>query len=124
MTMRDYRFYNANPLGAIEKDCVCRAISGATKIPYEKIEDKLRLIAELHDCDRLCMCCYHRLLEDVFGLKPIYSDGETVGEVASNFKDKIVIIRTNGHLTHSRYGVIYDTWDCTDCIADVFWVVE
>ena len=122
--MRDYRFYNANPLGEIEKDCVCRAICGATNIPYKEVEEKLHLIAELHDCDWLCVCCYHKLLEDVFGLKPTLADGQTVGDIACHFNDRIVLIRTDGHLTHSRYGIVYDAWYCTECTADMFWVVE
>ena len=45
--MTDYRFYNANPIGDIENDCVYRAISRATRLPYALIQHKLQLIADL-----------------------------------------------------------------------------
>lgn len=121
--MIDYRFYNANPLGNIEQDCVCRAISKATDIPYEIIEIKLEAIGELFECEKLCVCCYHHLLEKVFGLKQKFANGKTVKEIAKEFDDCKVIIRIEGHLTCSLYGIVYDIWDCTDEIADVFWIV-
>ena len=67
--MIDYRFYNANPVGDIENDCVCRAISRATKLDYNLIKHKLELIADLFECDELTACCYNHLLTNVFGLK-------------------------------------------------------
>lgn len=121
--MLDYKFYNANPLGELEQDCVCRAISGATKIPYYSIKRKLELIGDLFECDKLCVCCYHHLLEKVFGLTPKFANGKSVREVAKEFKDKRVIIRIDGHLTCAINGTIYDIWDCTNEIADIFWVI-
>lgn len=120
----DYKFYNANPLGELEQDCVCRAISGATKIPYYSIERKLKLIGELFECEELCVCCYHHLLEKVFGLVPKFANGKTVAEIAREFKDHTIIVRIEGHLTMCRMGICYDIWDCTGEIADVFWIVE
>lgn len=122
--MTNYKFYNANPLGNIEQDCVCRAISKATELPYREIEKKLYLISEVFECDELCVCCYQHLLEKVFGLTQRNANGMSVGKIAKDFKRNRVIIRINGHLTCSIYGTVYDIWDCTDEIADVFWVVE
>ena len=121
--MIDYKFYNANPLGDIEQDCVCRAISKATEIDYYNIEKKLNAIGELFECEELCVCCYHHLLEKVFGLKQKFANGKTVREISKEFHDSRVIIRIKGHLTCSLYGVVYDIWDCTEEIADVFWIV-
>lgn len=122
--MVDYKFYNANPLGEIEQDCVCRAISTCLDMPYKSIEQKLELIGEVFECDELCVCCYHHLLEKVFGLKQKFANGKTVGEVAQEFKNNRVIIRIDGHLTCSLYGIVYDIWDCTDEKADIFWIVS
>lgn len=121
--MTDYKFYNANPLGNIEQDCVCRAISKATELPYYDIEDKLELIGELFECDELCVCCYYHLLEKVFGFRQKFGNGKTVGEIAREFSDYRVLIRIDGHLTCSIYGTVYDIWDCTDEIVDVLWIV-
>lgn len=122
--MTDYKFYNANPLGELEQDCVCRAISTATNIDYRKIEHKLQLIGELFECEKLCVCCYHHLLEAVFGLKPKFANGKTVREVAKSYPNDILIIRIEGHLTMSDCGTVYDIWDCTQEPADIFWVVK
>lgn len=120
----DYKFHNANPLGKIESDCVCRAISKATNIDYYKIEQKLKMVASLFECDKLCVYCYHHLLEKVFGLRPRFPINKTVGEVAKENKDKTLIIRVHGHLTMSENGIVYDIWDCTKEIVDMYWIVE
>lgn len=122
--MSDYEFYNANPLNEIEGDCVYRAINTATGIPYYEIAHKLKLVSELFECDELCVCCYQHFLENVLGLTRQYSKGETVGEISNEFPDNIVLIRTEGHLTMSAYGTVYDIWNCTQEIADIFWVVN
>ena len=122
--MVDFKFYNANPLKNLEQDCVCRAISRAVKIPYKTIEYKLNLIGELFECDELCVCCYHHLLEKVFGLKQKVANGTTVREVVKDYNDSILLLRLEGHLTMAEYGVIYDLWDCRDEKVDIFWVVE
>lgn len=122
--MVDYKFYNANPLGNIESDCVCRAISRAVKIPYRFIEKKLNLIGELFECDELCVCCYHHLLEKVFGLTPKYANGRKVKEIVKEYGNNIILLRLEGHLTMAENGVVYDLWDCRDEIADIFWIVK
>lgn len=122
--MVDYKFYNANPLKNIEQDCVCRAISKATKIPYKNIEYKLHLIGELFECEKLCVCCYHHLLEKVFGFKQKFANNKSVGKLAKDYKNNILIIRIDGHLTMAEYGIVYDIWDCTNEKADVFWIVS
>lgn len=121
--MVDYKFYNANPLKKIEQDCVTRAISRAVKLPYNVIKYKLHLIAELYECEKLCVCCYYHLLEKVFGLVTKNANKKTVKEIAEDYKNNIIIIRIDGHLTMAEYGVIYDIWDCRDEVADVFWIV-
>lgn len=122
--MIDYKFYNANPLGEFEQDCVCRAISTATQIPYNIINNKLQLISNLFECDKLCVCCYHHLLEKVFGFSPKLANGKSVKEVAKSYPNNILLIRINGHLTMSNCGVVYDIWDCTQEKADLFWIVK
>lgn len=122
--MTNYKFYNANPLGNIEQDCVCRAISKATELPYKEIEKKLYLIGEVFECDELSVCCYQHLLEKVFGLTQRNANGMSVGKIAKDFKRNRLLIRIDGHLTCSINGVVYDIWDCTEEKADVFWVVE
>lgn len=119
-----FNYYNANPLGNIESDCVCRAIQRALGQDYYDVERKLCLIAELFDCETLCVCCYKHLLENVYGLKPQMANGATVGDIARAYRDEIVLIRIDGHLTVAEYGQVYDLWDCTNEVADIFWIVK
>ena len=122
--MVDYKFYNANPLKKIEQDCVCRAISRATRLSYKNIEHKLKLIGELCDCDELCVCCYNHLLENVFGLKSKKANGKLVRDVVNDYNENILLLRLEGHLTMAEFGVVYDLWDCRDEKVDIFWIVD
>ena len=121
--MAEFAYLNINPDNNETEDCVCRAISLAMDIPYEEIEYKLKVIADLFDCDELCVCCYRHLLEQVFGLEPKFANGETVDDIADFYDGTIVIMRLDGHLTVSLYGTVYDLWDCRDEYVDVYWIV-
>lgn len=120
--MQQYRYLNLNPFDVEENDCVCRAISLATQLHYSVIERLLKRTAEKFRCDELCPCCYHYLLENKFGFRCYNGKGKTVKEVAYYNKDSICVIRIDGHLTCSFYGVLYDTWDCLDEICDCYWI--
>ena len=121
--MSKFSFFNNNPAGDIEQDCVTRAISLGLGIKYEAVKRLLYATAELYGCDTLCMCCYRHLLEDLFDLRPVRADdGQTVAEIAKEHSGQRVIIRCNGHLTCSMLGTVCDIWDCTGEVADCFWV--
>lgn len=117
-------YYNRNPWDRDEEDCVTRAISAALDIKYVAVGNLLELVAKANGCDKLCVCCYHKLLEDIFGMEPIYCYGERVGEIAREHPGRKLLIRIEGHLTCSMYGVVIDTWDCTDKVVDCYWIVE
>lgn len=118
-------YTNVNPEGIEEEDCVNRALSLALKLDYKVVSNLLQLIGDFYQCDKLCICCYHKLLDDVFELTPQYCEnGETVEDIIEQFSDDILIIRINGHLTSSYYGTILDTYDCRDRKVDRFWRVK
>ncbi len=120
-----WRYYNRNPKDLHEEDCVCRAISTALGLDYRVADNLIHLAADAQGCEPLCVCCYHRLLEGVYGLKPVYSDfRDTVEEIAGMYPDSKVIIRVEGHLTCALYGVVADTWDCSEELVDRYWVVK
>ena len=119
-----FKYLNVNPLSLEEEDCVCRAIKLASGKSYAEIEDKLYYVSRLLDCEELCVCCYQFLLNEVFMYEPIDCLDMSVGELAELYKDDILIIRINGHLTCSLYGDIYDLWDCRDLPCDVAWRVN
>lgn len=122
--MARYKFLNVNPLGEIEEDCVCRAISLALNEDYYLIQHKLNLVAELFECEKLCMCCYKFLLDEVYGLERIEEfQGMTIECFANLHPVGIYLIRIEGHLTCLCDNVIYDIWDCKDKKIDVIWKV-
>ncbi len=119
-----FLYYNRNPKKKELEDCVCRAISTATGLNYYAVENLLNLSAYLNHCDKLCVCCYHKLLEGILCYhvrKCRY--GETVKDVALRHKDKKVIIRIEQHLTCAIYGKVSDIWNCADKIVDCYWIV-
>lgn len=125
MMKSNYRYFNANPIGAEVEDCVTRAICTATNLKYDAVTNLLDISAEQYKCEKLCVCCYHYLLENILCYTPHYCNrGEIVANIAKHYNDKKVIIRIDGHLTCSLYGIIYDIWDCTQKQADIFWIVE
>lgn len=120
-----YRFYNRNDKGQLTEDCVCRAISTAVRLKYSSAQKLLTLTADTFQCDRLCVCCYHNLLEGILGYTPTFcNNGERVRDIAKIYPNNRVIIRVDGHLTCSINGTVYDIFDCTREIVDCYWVVE
>lgn len=123
--MTDFYYHNVNPYKDVEGDCVTRAISMASGIPYKAVSKLLMITAEENDCDKLCVCCYHHLLEDTLGYRVVFPKKyKTVGDVAREYSNNIVIVRIAGHLTTCMYGVCVDIWDCTKEEADCFWIVQ
>lgn len=120
-----YRYYNRNPDGKHKEDCVCRAISTAIGLDYETVNKLLSITAKCYGCDKLCVCCYHNLLEDIFGYeRKVCMNGETVSDIATKYSHNKVIIRIDAHLTSAIKGTVYDIWDCSQRKVDCFWIVK
>lgn len=121
--VKRFVYYNRNPNGYHKKDCVCKAISTATGLKYNAVNKLLDMTAKYGNCDKLCVCCYHKLLEDLLEYPVVFCyKGETVEDIAQTFDNCILIIRIKGHLTCSIFGKIPDIWDCSNEIVDCFWV--
>lgn len=121
--MSKFMYYNRNDSGAEEPDCVARAISLGTGLKYEVTWNLLELVAGDCGCDALNVNCYSFLLEKIFDYPVRYCDGgETVQDILEMYPYNIVIIRVDGHLTCSFYGVINDLWDCADMLVDRYWI--
>ena len=119
-----YKYYNANPNGYRIPDCVIRAISTALGIDYFEVMEMLHLNGELFQCDDLSVRCYEKLLDYDFDLPHFVGNGKNAEDVALDFCDDIVILRMNGHLSVSVFGVIYDIFDCSEEIITDFWLVD
>ena len=120
-----YQYYNRNPDGLHLEDCVCRAISTVTGIDYRIVDKLLEFTSKIYGCNKLCVCCYHNLLEDIFGYERyICMNGETVEDISAKYPKDYLLIRIDSHLTCSVKGVVPDIWDCSRKLVDCFWVVE
>jgi hypothetical protein len=123
--MGKYTYYNRNPDNLKLKDCVCRAISTVTGLHYEAVDNLLNITANEYKCEKLCVCCYDNLLEDILCYPRKDCDfQQTVAEVSANYPRSKLIIRVDAHLTASIYGTVLDIWDCSQELVDCFWIVE
>jgi hypothetical protein len=122
--MRRYKYYNRNPDNRHIQDCVCRAISTATGLGYDAVNNLLEITSSEYDCEKLCVCCYNYLLEDVLCYtRKDCNFKKTVEEVVSEHPRNKLIIRVDAHLTSSINGTLLDIWDCSDELVDCFWIV-
>ena len=124
--MSDFSYYNNNPKNIEEEDCVTRAITLATGLPYKTIARLLDLVAEHNDCNRLYLGCYRYLLEYIFGYPVKYPKrGETVADIIDKYPHNTLLIRIDQHLLCAVAGVIYDLFD-SGYRSDVtcYWIVK
>ena len=118
-------YYNRNPNNLIKGDCVCKAISTATGLKYEAVDNLLDLTAEDNDCEKLCICCYNYLLSDILCYRRFDCDFKyTVSEIAAKYPRNKLIIRVDAHLTSSIFGTILDIWDCCNEYVDCYWIID
>lgn len=119
--MAKFVYYNDNPDGTKTDDCVTRAISLASGMPYPIVRKKLMYTSKLFDCPRLIVPCYQHLIEDVLGGIPVYCRDMTIEEFADENPIGVYIVRINGHVSTVINDTIYDIWDCRDQICDKCW---
>ena len=109
--MAKFVYYNREPNGETQNDCVTRAISLATNLPYSTIRKKLYHTAELLECEKLCVSCYKFLIEDVFKCKRVDCDGLYPAEFADLHPKGTYLLRMNGHIVCCIDNCIYDIFD-------------
>lgn len=109
--MAGYKYLNVNSQTLIEPDCVCRAITLATGIPYDEVKEKLWLVGELLECEPTCLYCYRFLIEDVYKITPIPSEELYPAEFADKYPEGTYMVRMEGHILTIIDGVCYDIFD-------------
>lgn len=123
--MANFRYLNVNPDQTKRNDCVTRAISLASGLPYSTIRRKLRSTSRLLDCESsLCVTCYSFLIQEVLGGIPRNCMGMTVGEFADLHPNGTYLIRIEGHLTCIKDGVLMDIWNCLSRECDLAWEIR
>lgn len=116
-----YTYYNANILGNFVNDCTIRAISLAEGNTWDYTYDKLSNLAQEKGTMMDDKYFIREYLNERYERVPVFG---TVGQVASEFADKICLITMRGHITCSVYGVIYDSFDCRRRNAEYLWIVK
>lgn len=106
-----YKYYNANVNNNFVNDCVIRSISVAENKSWGDTYDDLSRIAKKNGI----------LLDDVNFVEPlldyrynrvfVYPE-ETVGEFIERKRYGTYLITMQNHITVSKDGVVYDTFDC------------
>jgi hypothetical protein len=122
--MANFRYYNVSPNGEHKNDCVTRAISLASGMPYAETRKKLRSVATLFDCERICMSCYKHLIENVLYCKPLNCDGMSVEEFADMHPYGVYLVRMNQHISCIIDNTIYDIFDCREHLLTNAWEVK
>ena len=117
-----YTFFNENPLNKYEDDCVVRAISCATGNSWDYVYDYLSDIAQyegtLFDKREFVRNYLDRTYTRLYGING------SVGEVSAMFPDNVLLITMNGHIVCSKYGIVYDTFDCRKRKVEDVWLVK
>ena len=117
-----YKFYNNNALGLFENDCAIRAISLATSNSwddtYQYLSNKARLKGTMLDDKDFIL----DFLDERYERVPTYN--LSVGEVSAKYNDNVILITMTGHIVCSKYGIIYDSFDCRERQAEYCWIVK
>lgn len=118
----NYRYLNNNALGLYKNDCVIRSIALATgktwDDTYELLSDTAQSQGTLFD-DREFVRSY---LDKKYERLPYINC--TVGELAKLYPNNVLLISMNGHITCSKFGIVYDSFDCTSRQAENAWIVR
>ena len=117
-----YDYYNANPLGLYEDDCVIRAISCALGKSWDNVYDELSDLAQAKGTLLDKKDFVRGYLDTHF--RRVYSPPYKVYQVAEKFKNNIVLCTTKGHIVCIKYGIIYDTFDCSNRVVEDVWIVK
>ncbi len=110
--MARFVYYNQNYDKVKRNDCVTRAISLASGLPYSTVRRKLRYTARLLGCSKLCVSCYEFLIREVLGGVPKNCEGMTINDFADLHPDGTYLLRMDGHITTLIDFTLYDIFDC------------
>lgn len=122
--MARFVYYNQNDDKVTRNDCVTRAISLASGLPYSTVRRKLRYTARLLDCKRLCPTCYAWLIQEVLGGLPVNCEGMTANDFAKLRPYGTYLLRMDGHITTLIDDKIYDIFDCRGWLLTNAWKVH
>ena len=123
--MADFRYWNENPQFEHHNDCVTRAITLASGMPYPEVRRKLFHTAKLLKCrSKLCPTCYSFLIQNVLGGCPVDCHHMTVEEFADLRPNGVYLVRMDGHLSAIVENCVFDTFDCRGHLLTNAWEIR
>lgn len=123
--MANFCYLNVSPDKSKHRnDCVTRAISLASGLPYSKVRKKLYHTAQLLDCEKLCVSCYIHLIEKVLCAVPKNCDDMTVNDFAEIHSQGTYLLRMNGHITTLIDYTVFDLFDCREYFITNAWEIR
>lgn len=117
-----YKYHNSNSQGLFVDDCVIRSLATATDNTWDNTYIHLCNQARLQGTiltDKEFVIGY--LDTNYTRLKEL---PYRVGNVAYEYSNHVLLISMKGHITCSKYGTIYDTFDCRDRITEFAWIIK
>lgn len=117
-----YKYYNENPLGLFEDDCVIRSISCATGKSWDNVYDDLSDLAQFNGTMMDKKGFVEWFLDYNYERVPYLP--KRVWEVAEMYSDHIILCTVNSHILCIRYGTIYDTFNPSDRLVNEAWIVK
>ncbi len=117
-----YKFLNKNALGKFEEDCVIRSISCALNKSWDYIYETLSDIAQAQGTMMNNRNFVINYLDRRYVRIPEIQG--KVGEISKMFDNDILLITMQGHITCSKYGTIYDTFDCRNRDVEYVWIIH
>lgn len=118
-----YRYLNNNAKGLFENDCTVRSIATATGKSWDDVYEHLSDIAQYQGTMMDDRKFIRKYLDYKYKKIPRI-EGITVGELSERFPDNVLLITMPGHITCSRYGIIFDSFDPRNRIAEDCWIVR
>ena len=123
--MAGFRYWNENPQNERHNDCVTRAITLASGLPYEEVRRKLFHTSKLLRCEsKLCPTCYSFLIQEVLGGVPKDCHKMTVEEFAELHPNGVYLVRMDGHLSAIVENCVFDTFDCRGHLLTNAWEIR
>ena len=123
--MAGFRYWNENPQGERHNDCVTRAITLASGLPYAEVRRKLFHTSRLLKCQsKLCPTCYSFLIQEVLGGIPRDCNLMTVEEFADLHPHGVYLARMDGHISVIIENCVYDTFDCRGHLLTNAWEIR
>lgn len=124
-----FRYFNNNPKGLHQSDCIVRAISNVLLQDYCYVCRELaNLQCDTGLADVALIDKYMQLNDHIKMLKPHHSDGrsykgsEFVKSTYTCGHRRILANIGRGHITSIVDGKIEDTWDCSNNIIGNYWI--